>query len=656
MFSNFVVLACGLCILFAPSTRSTPEVRSEPDGNMTLSVGSHNDVFVEQMSSGSALPLRSSILSLLDRVTSLEARISQTMTRTDIVSLVGNHSAVQVTASLLPCNASRLGQIVFHTSTNLLKICNGASWEQISQDPIGSVGNPGPDCEQIRLQLGSYVSAGTPYFVVFKGLTVQHMCNFSVSPAVSVGGDGGTPTTAALSCAQLRGSGGYIPGNMYYVADPRTGGASVTQLTEDTPIVQVVCNPSNATYDGTAVGLPAESCASTRMFDVNAGSTAGLFYVYTSPTQVVRLLCDLAHPDGVSLGGDGSSPTTASTSCASIQQHNTASGAVSYTGVYWVQAAGAWSSAPVQVVCNMTGATAMSLGGNGTANSTTSFSCDTIQRFFDAPSGNYYVDTDGNMATGIDVVFGFCDMSRTPALLLGGDGTSRFHPGHSCMSIYEIDPSSTGPRWIVVPGVPAAVQVYCDQSDGGGWMKILQIGSNPIYLPTPASAGDGSWSNTSAFAKLADTVPNSIIPTGATRVYRMSSNPAWSSLSVYFRTTRNFTDTARYWNVVASSTTEQYCSVDGGFEDCTWSTSPTKFDTYGQGSGFLHRVDTQQRMFTDLSEGASGCYNARCSSLGYRTLGTCRCVNAGFRPAPGSTHWAPIPYFSLWVRYQAPSA
>lgn len=62
-------------------------------------------------------------------------------------------------------------------------------------------------------------------------------------------------------------------------------------------------------------------------------------------------------------------------------------------------------------------------------------------------------------------------------------------------------------------------------------MKILQVGSNPIYLPTPGAAGDATWADVRAYSKLPDAVPNSLIPSGALRVYRMSSNPTWSTLS-----------------------------------------------------------------------------------------------------------------------------
>lgn len=78
MLNKFTIALCAIAVLSIQQVRCVPEVRAESGGNMTLSVAEGNDIFVEQKSSD-AITLRTSILTLLNRVVALETQIAQVL-------------------------------------------------------------------------------------------------------------------------------------------------------------------------------------------------------------------------------------------------------------------------------------------------------------------------------------------------------------------------------------------------------------------------------------------------------------------------------------------------------------------------------------------------------------------------------------------------
>ena len=86
----------------------------------------------------------------------------------------------------------------------------------------------------------------------------------------------------------------------------------------------------------------------------------------------------------------------------------------------------------------------------------------------------------------------------------GGDGSTQALAAKSCLHLYTYFNDRTSRiRWIN-PASP--FQVYCDQGDGGGWMKILQY--TTIYTPTSAATGTIASTTISGNAKLADSNVN----------------------------------------------------------------------------------------------------------------------------------------------------
>jgi hypothetical protein len=320
-----------------------------------------------------------------------------------------------------PCTSSYAGGLRYNTNSTL-EVCNGAHWVGVPQANLGSALNPATTCNAI-LKSGSANGNG---FYYFKPLPVQRYCNMSVSPAMSLGGDGISSETASLGCAQL---------------------AQLYPTLNTTAVRFVTASPAVAT---------AEALTSV---------------------SVGRAFCSLSLGTGTLLSYDGSTALMSATSCAVLTNTSIFN---SPSGVYWMGG--------VQVYCDA--ASGQSWGGNGATSATAGATCESIRLFTVAvsgggpPDGIYFVGF--NTVNG--VIRAFCRMTvvvgvvvkvpvpAIPATLVTADGTTAAAAAASCKHLLTyfgettsavrwLSPAGGQPFQVPETGVYTSIPVYvcvCD--------------------------------------------------------------------------------------------------------------------------------------------------------------------------------------------------
>lgn len=121
-----------------------------------------------------------------------------------------------------------------------------------------------------------------------------------------------------------------------------------------------------------------------------------IFIIFLCFLPCAQVYCDMTGP-GVSLGGDGSTLTTASVSCANIK----ANFGKTANGYYWLNMTGT----PAQYICAMSiSAGTVMYDGSSTANAATS--CEQIiQWYTNRTSGTFYLQGTGLV---------YCDFTISP--------------------------------------------------------------------------------------------------------------------------------------------------------------------------------------------------------------------------------------------------
>ncbi len=296
---------------------------------------------------------------------------------------------------------------------------------------------------------------------------------------------------------------------------------------------------------------------------------------------------------------------------------------------------------PYRVYCLMNNTMAVSLGGDGATPQTASTSCNSIKTYFgnttNITTGVFYLVT--NIVNGSNSVAAaataenttlttrtLCQMTSSPAVSLGNDGSTSALAAYTCLSVYRyFNVSASGVRWIN-PANP--FQAYCDMSDGGGWMKILHL--TPIiasyYTTSTGSFGNISLNTTTVNAKMADSNINH--PTTEAKVFKYVSSLAAPNFA-YVRPQggAQYTDTSVGTGLFAS----YYGCMTRSMSTCAWrgpaalghlDTSNEDDQTF---SGNFTVGNDKNRIFSDYGNSVN-CHgvcisNCRCYSTGCCALG-----------------------------------
>lgn len=207
----------------------------------------------------------------------------------------------------------------------------------------------------------------------------------------------------------------------------------------------------------------------------------------------------------------------------------------------------------------------------------------------------------------------------------------------NCAAIKAAAPTSADGIYTVLPD-PAGkkVSVFCDMTtDGGGWTKILQMGTTP-YTPTSAATGVIAISTVTSFAKLADSVIQSLaVSHGAGVVYRIRGTASLTGQKLFIWSTAAFSDTAIGYNLVAKAP-YSVCE-DAVFSQCKpllVNKAASTIDSITWGIS----ANDADRYFTDLVglKFEVACYNPPTSGQ--------RCFSTGL----GSDH-ALNPRVTIWL-------
>jgi len=170
-------------------------------------------------------------------------------------------------------------------------------------------------------------------------------------------------------------------------------------------------------------------------------------------------------------------------------------------------------------------------------------------------------------------------------------------------------------------------------SDGGGWMKILQYGTEP-YTPTAAAVGNIAVAGIPAMAKMADADVNKLAVLSTEREYRIKG--ATSTKSLFMKSAAIWDDPARGHGLILTG--KGYaCEAT---TNCTYVevTTPAGRPTIDSNDWSPSSIETnnEDRYFTDYS-GTPNCYATE--SL------TQRCYGTGI-----TLNHALIPNLEIWVR------
>ena len=390
-------------------------------------------------------------------VTELQQQLGLKLNASDLGALEARlrslpATRVANTTEAADCTRDLIGGIRYDTEEESLDVCNGAVWVRSNIEPLGNVLNPGLSCAVIKAQ--GFSRGNGIYYLQnaldpSSGIAVRAYCRMEATDPVSLGGDGRSAPAAAVSCQTALDYFGGETGVYFVVASQGADAEALARV----GTAQVLCEMEGSTarvrsFDGSASSLPAESCSVLKQFFTAA---VGVYWVGSAPASSVQLLCDTDHPDGISLGGDGSSTELASASCASIKMHRNQTGLPAPSAVYFVQTA---ASTVVPNFCDMSG-DGISLGGDGSTAQLASVSCAALKAHFNKPTAHgYFLEKDGNADNGNDAVRRACYMGRQGEDV-GGDGLTLEAASRSCRHLFELGFTTSQTYWVNPSGSDA---------------------------------------------------------------------------------------------------------------------------------------------------------------------------------------------------------
>eukprot|EP00045_Choanoeca_perplexa_P014377 m.168823 g.168823 ORF g.168823 m.168823 type:complete len:243 (+) comp16657_c0_seq4:1342-2070(+) len=177
---------------------------------------------------------------------------------------------------------------------------------------------------------------------------------------------------------------------------------------------------------------------------------------------------------------------------------------------------------------------------------------------------------------------------------VGGLGANSADAAKSCRHLNLIT------YWLNPTG-SSSFQAYCLQSDGGGWMKILEIPGQD-YLVSTGAISSIHLAAPGTSAKLSDTHINSVVfgASSTEREYRFEGPQ--SSDKVYLRSSATYIDTRRAFNIFTG--TRSICQKTS-YASCTFRASTyATLDTLDD-SAITSVNNDCSRFFTDHSTSRS---------------------------------------------------
>lgn len=220
----------------------------------------------------------------------------------------------------------------------------------------------------------------------------------------------------------------------------------------------------------------------------------------------------------------------------------------------------------------------------------------------------------------------FFDGTENTALKysLWEEGSSSTTAGVSCSILYTNGIRTSGIYWIKPTGYTGdAFKVYCDQSDGGGWTKILHAAGSLNWGSSPNSYGDVTLApaNLAGAAKLADAQIRAIQGGSSTgfSTFKFYGNGN-TDAAAYLRTSNAWENPSRSMGLLRPSNAQNAaygCESRGAkFETCTGAWTDVSglgsIDTlysggWGDNTGFKVAANDHTRYFVDYY-GANDCY------------------------------------------------
>ena len=352
--------------------------------------------------------------------------------QTTVASSMG--VATRVTDAASACTADTEGAVRYDEPSKDVMVCNSKTWVPVWQQPLGSPGRPAASCAAIADAGDARPGVGLYVLDVAGDQRDSFKAVCDMSTRTMLGGDGGHERTPALSCAFVL---------QYFPDEALTGPFWLRPAGARTSMLRAcVRSADGSTFteaggDGTAQERASPSCA---VLKHAFGAAPGVYWIGASPSSAQQELCDTEHPDGVSLGGDGSTRELASQSCASVYTHQqTSTGRIPPSAVYWLRN----GTEAYQAYCMMSPTGATYMGGDGSRPERASFNCSFLYQRWSPPSGVFFLASDlSDLGT---VAQTACDMSDTAkGLNVGGDGTSAASAAKSCRGLFEVFGKPTG--------------------------------------------------------------------------------------------------------------------------------------------------------------------------------------------------------------------
>jgi hypothetical protein len=203
-----------------------------------------------------------------------------------------------------------------------------------------------------------------------------------------------------------------------------------------------------------------------------------------------------------------------------------------------------------------------------------------------------------------------------PPKLYGGDGSSSALAARSCQDVYTTFGVRTSDiRWI---NPDAPFRAFCQQDDGGGWMKIISY-SNPAYY-TVTAAEQGAI--TTGDGKMSDERINYMKGMWTYKYYA----PQFTTSYLYIQSAAQYIDTSTNANLISG--TFRACKTPSGLQSCIWNTYTMGVNytlvnlDFSDGANVNTWKNDGTRIFTDYS-GSPQCFNVggglRCYTAGHST-------------------------------------